>query len=620
MKRFLSVVLTIACLVTAIPLAFSSSAATYKEVGDVNLLDIGLKDFVAIDGVIDTTNEVWGKLEPTTLDVTNMVPSWIYRAVIHTSTEIRFAYSAAGIYVGAVTFDDSPVRSSGDDFCDIYTTASEWKPEHGFNGDTLILQFDPKQAMTYSNYSSVTAPWYCFTIMEDGNAAIRRTHVVSGQYEDLTDQISLIGTVNGKNYWSFEALIPWSVICDGVKQVTNNAIKVSPSDCIATGVTHNAKMIYMDRYKYRDSSMPDYSGQILGYPAQGEICTISRHFTPCDILPGTSTPGSHSNAQQVRSSGIYLHTVDHICKAGDWVITTPASCTARELKERKCVTCGKVMESKTGSFGHVAGEPVVEKEPTCTATGVKKTYCTFCNTQMSSNTIPMLDHTPMENWVIETQPTYFTEGSQYKLCTVCNTEVAREVIPVRPYENKFEDVDTQAWYASSVEYCVKKGYMNGVSDTKFAPATQLTRAGLVQMLFNMEGMKAEDFAGDTGFKDAAEGAWYAAAVKWAGQTGVSSGDGRGNFSPTTVLTREQLAQFLMNYASLKGYNVETRTSLMKFTDRTSIAVWAYEGVSWAVANGLISGTGDGTVLSPKNPATRAAAAKILQSFDESFSA
>ena len=76
---------------------------------------------------------------------------------------------------------------------------------------------------------------------------------------------------------------------------------------------------------------------------------------------------------------------------------------------------------------------------------------------------------------------------------------------------------------------------------------------------------------------------------------------------------------LYRYAQYKGYDVSDTADLSAFDDSDSIASYAEEAVSWAVAEGLISGTDD-TTLSPEGTATRAQIATILMRFCESIAA
>lgn len=80
-------------------------------------------------------------------------------------------------------------------------------------------------------------------------------------------------------------------------------------------------------------------------------------------------------------------------------------------------------------------------------------------------------------------------------------------------ELNFTDVKESDWFFKGVEYVVDKGIMSGVSENEFAPSGKLTRAMLVQMLYNMESRPACD--AENAFMDVPVGQWYTDAVIWA---------------------------------------------------------------------------------------------------------
>ena len=180
--------------------------------------------------------------------------------------------------------------------------------------------------------------------------------------------------------------------------------------------------------------------------------------------------------------------------------------------------------------------------------------------------------------------------------------------PATDVSEIFLDVAPNAWYKDAVQYAYDNGLMTGVSDTEFAPEATTTRAMIVSILARLENVTSAEAAG---FADVSADDWYATAVNWAASAGVVSGTGDGNFSPNAAITREQLAAMLMNYSAWKGEDVSARADLSTYSDQPS--TWATETMSWAVAEGLISGvTAD--QLQPQASATRAQVAAILQRF------
>ena len=175
----------------------------------------------------------------------------------------------------------------------------------------------------------------------------------------------------------------------------------------------------------------------------------------------------------------------------------------------------------------------------------------------------------------------------------------------------FTDVPEDAWYKEAVDYVYANGLMSGTSATTFAPSTQLSRAMMVQILYNLEEQPV--VTESAAFTDVAADVWYAGAVNWAAGEGIVSGYGNGKFGPEDLITREQMANMLYYYAQYKGYDVSASGELSSFTDGASTSSWAAEAVRWAVGSGLLSGKGGG-VLDPRGTATRAEAASIFMRF------
>lgn len=180
-------------------------------------------------------------------------------------------------------------------------------------------------------------------------------------------------------------------------------------------------------------------------------------------------------------------------------------------------------------------------------------------------------------------------------------------------ELNFTDVKESDWFFKGVEYVVDKGVMSGVSENQFDPSGKLTRAMLVQMLYNMESRPACD--AENAFIDVPVGQWYTDAVIWANDEKIVSGMGEGLFAPNMEITREQMVAMLYNYAKYKGYDVTASADLSKFADNASVSTWAQPAMQWAVAEGYISGMGDNQ-LAPQGTATRAEIASVIMRFME----
>ena len=180
-------------------------------------------------------------------------------------------------------------------------------------------------------------------------------------------------------------------------------------------------------------------------------------------------------------------------------------------------------------------------------------------------------------------------------------------------ELNFTDVKESDWFFKGVAYVVDKGIMSGVSENQFDPSGKLTRAMLVQMLYNMESRPACD--AENAFMDVPVGQWYTDAVIWANDAKIVSGMGEGLFAPNMEITREQMVAMLYNYAKYRGYDVTASADLSAFADTASVSAWAQPAMQWAVAEGYISGMGD-SQLAPQGTATRAEIASVIMRFME----
>ena len=192
-----------------------------------------------------------------------------------------------------------------------------------------------------------------------------------------------------------------------------------------------------------------------------------------------------------------------------------------------------------------------------------------------------------------------------------NTPAPGQSKPSSEWKNPFADVQPGSWYFDAVRYVEQNGLMSGVCADAFAPDATTTRGMIVTILYRLE--QKPDVNGKNVFTDVRSGSYCEDAVIWATETKIVSGYGNGLFGPNDAITREQLAVFLYRYAAYKGYDVSARASLDGFADRTQISGYAYDAMSWAYAEGLITGKSVST-LAPKGEATRAEVATILMRY------
>lgn len=161
--------------------------------------------------------------------------------------------------------------------------------------------------------------------------------------------------------------------------------------------------------------------------------------------------------------------------------------------------------------------------------------------------------------------------------------------------NFFYDVPNGAYFYEAVKWAVDKGITNGLSDTMFGPYESCTRAQIVTFLWRAAG--SPEPKAMSSFTDVPASAYYAKAVAWAVENGITNGMTETTFAPNATCTRGQSVTFL--YRALKG----TASGSANFTDVKSDTFYA-DAINWAVANNVTNGTSN-TTFSPNADCTRA---------------
>ncbi len=181
--------------------------------------------------------------------------------------------------------------------------------------------------------------------------------------------------------------------------------------------------------------------------------------------------------------------------------------------------------------------------------------------------------------------------------------------------NKYDDLDAKAWYHDGIEYCLERKMMQGMSKTTYEPDTTATRAMIVTTLYRLEGGPKVETQNE--FSDVPADAWYADAVNWAVECGISNGYEDNTFRPDQPATREELAAFLFRMAEYYGLDVTAPEIPDRFADKDDVSKWAVPALSWALDQNIINGLGK-EALGPQGNATRAQLATMLCRFELSL--
>ena len=219
-----------------------------------------------------------------------------------------------------------------------------------------------------------------------------------------------------------------------------------------------------------------------------------------------------------------------------------------------------------------------------------------------------------------TEPGVFTAGQTLDQKGTITITAGGRSIEISVEISGFEDMKTH-WAKEYAEYLYRLGITSGVGANLYAPEAVMKRCDFILMLYRAAGMpqvniaaEGEDFSGInvvTGFDDVPLDAYYAEAVAWAKEAGITSGTSEGTFSPQTSLTRQQAFTFV--YRAFPTLGIEhteaDAENLSIFEDAQELSDYAILPAAKLVELGIVEGSG--SRLNPLATLTRAQMAKIL---------
>ena len=160
----------------------------------------------------------------------------------------------------------------------------------------------------------------------------------------------------------------------------------------------------------------------------------------------------------------------------------------------------------------------------------------------------------------------------------------------------FSDVSTSAYYYEAVKWAQEKGITGGIGNGLFGPNQPCTRAQIITFLWRAAG--SPEPKSMSSFSDVSADSYYAKAVAWAVESGITTGTGDGKFSPDATCTREQAVAFLYRASGSPAISGGSA-----FSDVAANAYYA-DAVAWAEKNGVTGGIGGG-LFGSGNTCTRA---------------
>ena len=239
-------------------------------------------------------------------------------------------------------------------------------------------------------------------------------------------------------------------------------------------------------------------------------------------------------------------------------------------------------------------------------------------TRTSSGTTVTLTVTPDTGYTLETLTVMTNSGREIELTNKDNGKytfkmpsskvtVKATFMDDNTMLNFFVDVPADAYYYDAVLWAAKSGITSGTTATTFSPNNPCTRAQMATFLWRTAG-SPEPVGKSNPFTDVRADAYYAKAVQWAYEQGITGGTSATTFSPDDTCTRGQMATFLWRNAGSKA----PVNNANQFADVPAEKYYAV-AVQWAYEQKITSGT-SATTFSPDDPCTRAQMVTFLYRF------
>lgn len=210
---------------------------------------------------------------------------------------------------------------------------------------------------------------------------------------------------------------------------------------------------------------------------------------------------------------------------------------------------------------------------------------------------------PADHWVSDDQLPTCTEDGLHRASCPCGYEIEPALIPALGHDfvdgvctrcgkpmtaaDVFSDVDEDAYYAPAVLWAVQNGITSGTGNGNFSPNQTCTREQIVTFLWNAAGKPAPTIS-ECRFSDVVSGRYYYDAVLWAVENGITNGVSSTRFGVGRSCTREQVVTFLWNAAG----KPEPMDTECPFSD-VARGKYYYNAVLWAYENGITAGIGEG---------------------------
>lgn len=335
--------------------------------------------------------------------------------------------------------------------------------------------------------------------------------------------------------------IPHDIVIDAAVAAT----------CTATGLTEGSHCTRCD-YRIAQEVTPKLGHDMVTDAAVAATCTATgltegKHCTRCDYKVAQKTVPAlghdWADAAYVWAGDNGSATASRTCKRNaSHVERETATATSAVTKEATYEAEGEITYTVTFRNPAFAAQTKTVKTPKLERP--RPTVNPFVDVREGEYYYDAV------LWAVENGITAGTSATTFSPSVGCTRaqvvtflwRTAGEPAPTTS-NNPFTDVAKGTYYYSAVLWAVEKGITAGTSATTFSPDDTCTRAQIVTFLWRYKG-QPEPITANNPFNDVYKSAYYAKAVLWAAENGVTSGTSASTFSPDDTCTRAQVVTFL----------------------------------------------------------------------------
>lgn len=450
------------------------------------------------------------------------------------------------------------------------------------------------------NYTDITA-MLTFSLVDRTNAGVTISGVpTSKTYGDADFNLTASATTPGTNgTWT------WVSGDSTVLQVTGSSAAATVKVLKAGSATITAKY-ESDTTMGEQTTAPITVGKrVITVTADNKSMTVNGTLPTFTVTYGNLPSGVQAADIFGPLASASTTTDGKTIGSFDITVTTPVLKTeARANYEVGAVTKGTLTVNPRSSSGGGGGSSVSTYSVTVDKTE-NGSVSVSPKSASKGNTVT-ITVTPDKGYVLETLTVLDKNDKEIKLTEkngkytftmpASKVTVKATFMDDNTMLNYFVDVKTGDYFYNAVLWAVQEGITSGTDATHFSPNASCTRAQIVTFLWRAAG--SPEPKNMSNFKDVPADSYYAKAVAWAVENGITGGTGDGKFSPNATCTRAQAMTFLYR-ASGSPAVIGSAT----FSDVAANAYYA-DAVKWAEKDEITGGIGGG-LFGADNDCTRA---------------